>query len=371
MPSAAALAAVLLAASSPAAPGGAAELRGQAAPAPVAADGAPLFPVLKGGRWGFIDAGGRMVIPATFDRAAPFSEGLASVRAGARRGFIDRTGAFVLVPEQAPVAGDLHRSFASGRAAVRVGTRFGYIDRGGRLAIPARFDRAEDFSEGLAFACEAKVGCGYVDVDGRGVIGPGLMGGRPVRGGLVPVVLTMSMGRESVQIYAAGTGERVGPPHDAAGSFSDGLLPVSFRGRWGAVDREGRPAVPPEFAWLGEFREGLAPARREAGGPCGYVDRTGAEVIPPRFRTCRPFSGGLAAVDLAEDEDDAEEVAFVDRTGRIAFTGRDATPPFDGAADFDRGLAAVAAGGQPGVPGAGVTLGYVDRTGRYVWTLQE
>jgi hypothetical protein len=330
----------------------------------------PLFPVLRAGRWGFIDRAGRLVIPASFDRVAPFSEGLAAARRGATRGYVDRTGAFVLVPVQEPVAGDLHRPFASGRAAVRVGTRFGYVDRGGRLAIPARFDRAEDFSEGLAFACEARVGCGYVDVDGRGVIGPGLMGGRPARGGLVPVVLTMAMGRESVQMYAAATGAPVGAAHEAAGTFADGLLPVSFGGRWGAVDGEGRPVVPAAFASLGRFGEGLAPARPEAG-PCGYVDRTGAWVIPPRFRTCRPFSDGLAAVDLAAREEDAEEIAFVDRTGRVAFSGREVSPPFDGAADFAGGLAAVASGGDPGVPGAGVTLGYVDRTGRYVWTLQE
>jgi hypothetical protein len=340
------------------------------AAAPAAPAGA-LFPVLKGGRWGFIDVRGELVIPAIFDRALPFSEGLASVRSGARRGYVDRTGAFVLVPDQEPVAGDLHRPFASGRAAVRVGTRFGYIDRSGRLAIPARFDRVEDFSEGLAFTCEAGVGCGYVDVEGRGRIGPGLMGGRPARGGLVPVVLTMSMARETVQIYSAATGARVGNPWEGAGPFSEGLLPVSWGGRWGAVDAAGQPVVPPQFESLGEFRDGLAPARREAGGRCGYVDRTGAVVIPPRFRTCRPFSGGLAAVDLAEREEDAEQVAFVDRAGRVAFTGGGARPPFDAAADFAGGLAAVASGGEPTAPGAGVTLGYVDRTGRYVWTPQE
>jgi hypothetical protein len=210
-----------------------------------------------------------------------------------------------------------------------------------------------------------------VDVEGRGVIGPGLMGGRPARGGLVPVVLTMSMARETVQMYSAATARRVGDPWEAAGTFSDGLLPVSFRGRWGAVDAEGRPVVPPQFDWLGEFREGLAPARREDRGRCGYVDRTGATVIPPRFRACRPFSGGLAAVDLAEREEDADHLAFIDRRGQVVFTGRDAQPPFHGAADFSGGLAAVAPGGEPTVPGAGVTLGYVDRTGRYVWTPQE
>jgi hypothetical protein len=331
----------------------------------------PLFPVLAGGRWGFVDRAGRVVIPPAFERAAPFSEGLASVRLGPRRGYVDRTGALVLVPEQEPASGDLHRSFASGRALVRVGARFGYVDRTGRLVIPARFDSAQDFSEGLALVCDRTVQCGYVDPSGLGVIGPGLMAGRPARSGLVGALLTMSMGRETVQMYSASTGRRVGPPWDGAGPFSDGLLPVLYGGRWGAVDGDSRPVIAPVLGWLGEFRDGLAPARLEPGEPCGYVDRTGAFAIPPRFRSCRPFSEGLAAVDLAAGEDAAERVAFIDRTGRVAFAGADATPPFDAADDFSAGLAAVACGGEPAVPGNGVTLGYVDRTGRYVWKPQE
>jgi hypothetical protein len=102
-------------------------------------------------------------------------------------------------------------------------------------------------------------------------------------------------------------------------------------------------------------------------GRCGYVDRTGAFAIPPRFRECHPFSGDLARVDLAKDEGAAPRVAFIDRTGVARIVGQELRPPFDTAEDFVNGLAAVGQGGEPYLAGNGVNLGYIDRTGAYVW----
>jgi hypothetical protein len=64
------------------------------------ADG--LAPVLsggfnKGGKWGYIDAQGTVVVSPQFDAARPFREGLAAVRVdgrvGGKWGFIYRPGA--------------------------------------------------------------------------------------------------------------------------------------------------------------------------------------------------------------------------------------------------------------------------------------
>ena len=158
-----------------------------------AADPGPLFPVLRDGRWGYVDRAGRLVIAPRFERAGRFSEGLAAVQDGATLGYVDASGKLTLVPKHAPV-GVLHRPFSSGRAAVRVGALFGYMDRSGALAIPARFTTADDFSEGLAMACNAE-GCGYVDPSGRGAIGYGFMGSSPVKGGVACLSLAMAMGR--------------------------------------------------------------------------------------------------------------------------------------------------------------------------------
>ncbi len=330
--------------------------------------GGPLFRILQDGRWGFIDAAGRVVIQPRFERAERFSEGLAAVQDGETRGYVDRTGALVLVPRYQPAA-TLHRRFADGRAVVKEGQRYGYIDRGGRLVIPARYLAAEDFSEGLAMVCDERT-CGYVDRSGRGVLGPGFMGGQPVKEGLAVAVLAMSMGRQRVALHDLRRG-RVPGEFEGAGERSEGLVPVRLAGRWGFLDVEGRGAITPRFAAAGEFHGGLAPVTEEASGRCGYVDRRGVLVIPARFRACRPFSGHLARVDLAETETDRERPAFVDARGAVAFSGDALTPRFDSAEDFHEGLAAVGLGGEPALAGSGTLLGYVDEQGRYVWRPAE
>lgn len=324
----------------------------------------PLFPVLRDGRWGYIDRAGAVVIPPAFEKAGPFSEGLAAVRTGGKHGYVDRTGKLVLVPAQAP-AGEVHRPFRDGRAVVRVGNAFGYVDRTGALAIPARWASADDFSEGLALVCDAALGCGYVDPAGRGRIGPGLMGGGRVRGGVVCAIRMMAMGRQRVAIYRA-SGELLADDLEGCGTHAEGRIAVRIAGRWGFLDSAGRGVIAPTFEWAGDFGSGLAPVRDD-GGRCGYVDAAGRLAIPARFRACGAFAGGVARVDLAAAEGEAERVAFIAPDGRAVVIGPAADPPFDSASDVVDGLAAVGSGGEPFLAGTGPLLGYVAPDGRWVW----
>ncbi|HET8540314.1 MAG TPA: WG repeat-containing protein [Anaeromyxobacter sp.] len=322
-----------------------------------------VFRILREGKWGYVDRSGRVVIAPRFQRAERFSEGLAAVEDGAALGYVDAAGKLVLVPEQAP-AGVLHRPFSSGLAAVRVGQRYGYIDRTGKLAIPARYVSADDFSEGLAMVCDAD-GCGYIDRTGRGAIGYGFMGSSAVKGGVACTYLAMAMGRQRVALRRA-DGTAIPGEWEGCGSMAEGLVAVRTGGKWGYADATGRRVIEARFERAGDFSGGLAPVTVE-GGRCGYVDASGRLAIPARFRSCRRFSDGLALVDLAEEAFDAERVAFIDRTGKTVVIGPEASPPFDSAEDFENGLAAVGAGGQPNLAGRGVWLGYVDGSGRYVW----
>lgn len=323
-----------------------------------------LFPVVKDGRWGFIDRTGRVVIAPRFDRAGRFSEGLAPVQEGATLGYVDASGRIALVPEYLP-AGALHRPFSAGLAVVKVGDRYGFMDRAGKLAIPARFELAHDFSGGYAMVC-VKEGCGYVDTGGRGVVAPEYMPSRPARGGMACVTVAMGMSRERVALRPIG-GAPIAGTFEGCGSMSEGLVAVRHGGLWGYVDASGTPAIPLQFAWAGDFSDGLAPVK-DANGGCGYVDRSGKLVIPARFRGCEPFSGGLARVDLAQDPQDVERVAFIDRSGKEVVVGAATSPPFDTAEDLADGLAAVGSGGPPHLAGSGgPMLGYVDAAGRYVW----
>lgn len=134
-------------------------------------------------RFGFINKRGEIVIPARFEYAEHFADGLAMARVDGRYGFIDKTGQWAIAPDYtnaamafseglarvttaqgestfidregntvltAPVyTGDL---FSEGLVITRdpaTGT-WGYLDKSGKMAIPARFDRALGFKDGIA-----------------------------------------------------------------------------------------------------------------------------------------------------------------------------------------------------------------------------
>jgi WG containing repeat len=57
-----------------------------------------LFPIVQGGRWGYINKTGNFVIQPLFRQAYNFSGGLALVIVGNRVGYIDKTGKYVWKP---------------------------------------------------------------------------------------------------------------------------------------------------------------------------------------------------------------------------------------------------------------------------------
>jgi hypothetical protein len=337
------------------------------APSVDAAAGRPLFRVLQGGKWGFIDASGRVVIEPRFQRAADFSDGRAAVLVDGKQVYVDESGRVVLTPEWPP-ADPVHRPFSSGLAAVRVGGRFGFMDREGKLAIPARFTSVDDFSEGLAMVCDAET-CAWIGVGGKAVVGPGFMSGTAARNGVVAAYLAMGMSRKRVVLMRT-DGKQIPGEFEDAGNLSEGLIPVRVGGEWGYADASGERAIPQRWLWAGDFSEGLAVVKLDRGS-CTYIDRKGNPAFAATFRDCGPFANGRARVDLARSETDRSRVAFIDRTGTPVIFGERASPPFDSALDFRNGLAAVAVGGpvQMAVPEAanGPLLGYVDPSGRYVW----
>ena len=172
-----------------------------------------LYPVVVGGRWGYVNKSGETVINPQFDRAGIFAEGLAPAKMG-RWGFVDAAGKVVVNPQfdQADV-------FSEGLAAVRLGGggpgpfddprpwspwhggggRYGFVDHDGKYIINAQFDDAGDFSGGLA---AVKMGhWGFIDKSGKMVINP---------------------------------------QFDEAESFANGLARVKMDGRFGYVNASGK-----------------------------------------------------------------------------------------------------------------------------------
>lgn len=164
----------------------------------------------KGGYFNIVSS--EWQIEPRYDMAAPFNDGVAGVRVGDASGFIDRAGNFTVelqepdkklmsnfgqfhfegsklspirmyfdVKRREKVVGLIDArtgevliepTFASigmvydGRAVFEDQGRFGYLDAEGNIAIPAQFERASDFSGGLAYVTFSD-GSGYIDTEGQ------------------------------------------------------------------------------------------------------------------------------------------------------------------------------------------------------------
>jgi hypothetical protein len=96
------------------------------------ADRAQLRPQRIQGKYGYVDAAGKVVIAPRFDGADSFSEGLAVVLDSGRFGYIDSQGTFAIPPVYRHA-----RAFRDGFAPVRFDGFWLTIDRGGKAVAMA------------------------------------------------------------------------------------------------------------------------------------------------------------------------------------------------------------------------------------------
>ena len=334
----------------------------------------PLFNVLEKGREGFIDRTGSVVIPLCFEAAGDFSEGLASFERDGRWGYIDSSGTVVIQPVF-PWAEEFHEGLAhvqvtgstlgidgmwgyidtGGRVVIapafpkqigdsegaesafheglaivevrddRIPPRKGFIDRTGKLVIPARFTYAYPFSDGLAAVTEAQdgeSGWGFIDKDGNWAIQPRFKWASSFQFGLASVKGKTDCGYVDKSGAQVITRDAPRPPEDCAsawGDFTDGLSRWRFGSRYGFIDRSGKTVIPPQFDLTFGFSEGLAAV--QMGKKWGFIDTTGKMVIPPKeFSDVKPFRNGLSRVVVQENG--RGSVGYIEHTGRVVWTPR-------------------------------------------------
>jgi hypothetical protein len=298
-----------------------------------------LSPARRGENWGFIDVTADWVIPPTYWRVQPFSEGLAAVtRFEGNRfqtAYIDKRGATAIKLLDGFMEAGL---FSEGLAAVRengsvsVG-KLGYIDRSGTTVIPYQFADGGPFHEGLAAVIFD--GQCYIEArDGSSRGTPPSVPGVTSCGG-VPSFITQRCGEGFINK----TGKMVFR-FDSARDFSEGFAAVEQRGKWGFIAPDGKFRIEPQFEAARSYSGGLAAVKRE--GKWGYVDSTGQWIIQPQFHTADDFSDSLALTDIG----------YIDKSGNKIASAKDGTA-------FVQGLAHVAL--SPG------EFGYIDHLGKVVF----
>lgn len=149
---------------------------------------------------------------------------------------------------------------------------WGYKDENGKEIIPAKYNYAWSFNDGLARVRNKKMKYGFIDKTGKEVI--------PVK-------------------------------YDETKDFSEGLAAVNFKNKCGFIDRTGKVVIPLKYDEVGYFSEGLAKVRFGAvrggkyntlsGGKYGFIDKSGNEIIPFKYEDAGDFSEGFAYVRVGKN----------------------------------------------------------------------
>jgi len=132
---------------------------------------------------GFIDASGKIVIPAKFESVGHFKEGLTWAKTDKTVGYINTKGEWVIKP-QFEVGKDFDKE--SGLARIKMADKWGYVSKSGEVTYAKDTDIYEDFSNGLARG--RKDGkFGFLDSKGEWAIKPEFDGSRDFKNGYAAV----------------------------------------------------------------------------------------------------------------------------------------------------------------------------------------
>ena len=293
-----------------------------------------LLAVKSNDLWGYVDNSGTFVINPQFENAYPFFNGLARVESDGKVGYIASDGKYVVQPQyQAgsdfsegyafvvtdnsyPICintkgeevftlkgAEFVSNFSDGLAMYKIDSgKIGYVDTKGNTAIAPRFDRASDFSEGLA-SVQMGEKWGFVNKEGNIVIPCQFSYARDFHEGLAAISNGKSYGFINLK------GEYViNPQFESVEDFSEGLALFSNGKLTGYINKDGKYVINPQFEDGESFFNGLAAIRM--GDMYGYIDKEGKTVINPQFDEVSSFYGNLAMVKSND------MVGFIDKKGK-------------------------------------------------------
>lgn len=226
-----------------------------------------LVPYRQGSKWGYSDESRKIVLPAKYDEAQWFSEGL---------------------------------------AAVRTGGKWGYINRSGKMVIPAKFTVAKSFRKGyfprvnkdggdtILFAGASLKADGYEQcINTKGVV----LGKCPainensVAENRIPVAAYSTTKNYSMIQSNAGLYDKIVDDYKVAGSDETYYI-AQKNGRYGVFNTKFESVVPFEYNSLKQFKSNdqiYLEAQRD--GRMGIVTATGQAGITTDYSNMTLIDG--------------------------------------------------------------------------------
>ncbi len=313
-----------------------------------------LLPVTQSG-WkgkliGFVDKGGKVVVPPQFSACGTYQQGRVNVKVGFDKkdkwGYIDGDGKLLIAPKYTDAY-----MFQFGHAIVKRDKFYGLIDRSGREILKPEYMRVAWLQNAL-IAETARYRSGIVNLDGKWILPPIYSSLRPFFAPSPTRIPSNVLGDprywerqykvdvlESRQKDLCGVVTRDGkvliePKYEDISSFSDGVAAVSSNGKYGFIAAgKDQFFIEPAFDSVTPFADLIAVKK---GSKWSLIERTGKLVPSPSFDGIiaddggKWFSDGLGAIVVDK------KVGYVDKRGQFAIK-----PQFDVGTAFVNGHALV------------------------------
>ena len=254
--------------------------------------------VTHGGKVGFIDRAGQVVIEPIFDKAGRFDSDFdhTSAERDGIVGVINRSGSWVLRTEYQK----LHPAAAFGKDSKTVGWSFekagywGLLDLDGRVVLDAEFDQPiRPCADGRLVAYKNKEWF-YFEKDGRPL--------QPPDGRLVDASC------DAAPPYTLRVGDKFGlvdehsrpltpTRFDAIAWAGPGVKNVKIDGKWGRVGADGHWLLEPKFDYLSGGADVFVAS---IDGKRGVMRSDGSWLIEPKFDAARLRGEDTAFVTLSD-----------------------------------------------------------------------
>ena len=235
-----------------------------------------LIPIRQGEKWGYLNADGKLAIPAKYDHVTGFSSGYAVADISKKFIILNTSGNEFPVEEGGILdVKEFREDLAPYKAANK---KFGFLDGTGKVVIKPQFESVGYFVDGLAWAKAADDKAGYINKTGEWVIKPQFTAAKEFDSstGLARVKTGDSWG------YVNKSGEAMMVKDtESWGDFSDGLAEGKKNGKVGFYNSKGEWVIPPQFDGSRDFKNGYAAAKK--GDKWGMIDKKGNWVIEPSF----------------------------------------------------------------------------------------
>lgn len=291
----------------------------------------------------FVNTSGKIIL-GPFAEAHGFWDGLALVKQGQERKFINSQGQTIINGKDYSAMS----SFSGGLALVcKSSFACGYIDTTGKVLIP--------FDLGISLLSSGFVGdyavvhkgrkYGIIDRQGRWIIPPQFSSALLHEDNWLIASIEESPNSQFGYFDLKTKTWSIFPRFTDAHAFEQDTAWVHAKNKWGLIDRKGNYLLPLSYTLSGyyRFQNGLVPIKEDQ--KFWFMDRSGTKVLGP-WEEAMGFSEGLGAVKTADGL-----WGFVDGTGRMAIPAE-----FTSVGPMNRGFAVVKSS----------KYGLIDRYGRTI-----